>query len=77
MTQVYFHCSNTKKVFVDRRGAVVEDLAEARDYATRVVQSFTGARRLEDWRHWLLHVSNDQGDELFVVPFNFVLGKPH
>ena len=31
MTQVYFHCSNAKKVFVDRRGAVVDDLAEARD----------------------------------------------
>jgi hypothetical protein len=34
MTQVYFHCSNTKKVFVDYCGAVVEDLAEARDRAT-------------------------------------------
>ena len=77
MTQVYFHCSNTKKVFVDRRGAVVEDLAEARDHATRVVQSFTDARSLEDWRDWVLHVSDDQGDELFIVPFTFVLGKPH
>ena len=28
MTRVYFHCSNTKKVFVDYRGAVVDDLAE-------------------------------------------------
>jgi len=27
--QVYFHCSRTKKVFVDSRGAVVNDLAEA------------------------------------------------
>jgi hypothetical protein len=41
MTQVYFHRSNTKKVFADRRDAVVDDLAEARDHATRVVQSFT------------------------------------
>jgi hypothetical protein len=24
-----------------------------------------------------LHVSDDQGDELFIVPFTFVLGKPH
>jgi hypothetical protein len=68
MTQVYFHCSNTKKVFVDRRGAVVDDLAEARDHATRVVQSFTNERSLEDWRDWVLHVSDDQGDELFIVP---------
>jgi hypothetical protein len=24
-----------------------------------------------------VHVSDDQGDELFVVPFTFVLGKAH
>ena len=77
MTQVYFHCSNTKKVFVDYRGAVVEDIAEARDHATRIVQSFANTRSVEDWRNWVLHVSDDQGDELFVVPFTFVLGKPH
>ncbi len=77
MTQVYFHCSNTKKVFVDRRGAVVDDIAEARDHVTRVVHSFTDTLSLEDWRDWVLHVSDDQGDELFVVPFTFVLGKPH
>ena len=77
MTQVYFHCSNTRKVLVDRRGAVVNDLAEARDQATHVVRSFTSERSLEDWRDWVLHVSDDQGDELFAVPFTFVLGKPH
>jgi hypothetical protein len=77
MTQVYFHRSNTKKVFLDHDGAVVNDLAEARDHATRLVQSFTNERSLEDWRGWVLHVSDDQGDELFVVPFVFVLGKPH
>ena len=79
MSQIYFLCSNTKKVFVDRDhcGAEVDDLAEARDRATRVVQSFSNERSLEDWRDWVLHVSDDQGDELFVVPFAFVLGKPH
>ena len=77
MTQVYFHCSNTKKVFVDYRGAVVDDLAEARDHATRVVESFTCERSLDDWRDWVLHVSDDRGDELFIVLFTFVLGKAH
>jgi hypothetical protein len=77
MTQVFFHCSNTKKVFLDHSGAVVNDLAEARVQATRVVQSFTNERSSEDWRDWVLRVSDDQGDELFVVPFTFVLGKPH
>ena len=77
MTQVFFHRSTTKKVFLDHYGAVVNDLAEARDHATRLVRSFTSERNLEDWRDWVLHVSDDQGDELFVVPFAFVLGKPH
>jgi hypothetical protein len=77
MTQVYFHCSNTKKVFVDRRVAVVDDLAEARDHAIHVVQSFTNERSLEDLRDWVLHVSDDRGGELFIVPFTFVLGEPH
>jgi hypothetical protein len=52
MTQVYFNCSNMRKDFVDRRGAVVDDLAEARDHATRVVQSFTNECGLEDGRDW-------------------------
>jgi hypothetical protein len=78
MTQVYFHCStNTNEVLVDRCGAVVDDLAEARDHAARVVRSLTMARTLEDLRGWVLHVNDDLGDELFVVPFAFVLGKPH
>jgi hypothetical protein len=77
MTEMYFHCANTKKAFVDRRGAVLDDLAEARDHATRVVQSFTNQPSLEDWRDWVLYVSDDLGDELFAVPFTVVLGKPH
>ncbi|MGV7212561.1 DUF6894 family protein [Bradyrhizobium sp. UFLA05-112] len=77
MTQVYFLCSNTKKVFVDPLEVAVNDLAEARDHVTRVVQSFTKELSLEDWRDWVLHVIDDEGDELFVVPFTFVLGKPH
>ncbi|WP_050421714.1 DUF6894 family protein [Bradyrhizobium tropiciagri] len=77
MTQVFFHCSNPKKVFLDPRGAEVDDIAEARDLATRVVRSVTSERTLEDWRDWVVHVSDDQGDELFVMPFTLVLGKPH
>jgi hypothetical protein len=77
MIHVYFHCSNKKEVLVDRSGAVVDDLAEARDHAASVVRSLTTARSLEDWRGWILHVNDDLGDELFVVLFAFVLGKPH
>ena len=77
MAQIYFHCSNPKGVLLDRRGAAVDDLAEARDQAACVVHSLTMTRSAEDWRRWILHVSDDLGDELFVVPFAFVLGKPH
>ena len=77
MSQLYFHCSNTKEVLVDRCGAPVDDLAEARDHAACVVRSLIKTRSLEDWRDWVLHVNDDLGDELFVVPFAFVLGKPH
>jgi hypothetical protein len=77
MTQVYFHCStNTNEVLVDRCGAVVDDLAEARDHAASVVRSLTKARSLEYWRGWIVHVNDDLGDELFVVPFAFALGLP-
>jgi hypothetical protein len=77
MAQLYFHCSNSHNVLVDRTGAAVGDLAEARDHAARVVRSFVMARGTEDWRDWVLHVSDDLDDEIFVVPFASVLGKPH
>ena len=77
MTQVYFHCSNTKEVLIDRCGTVVDDLSEARHHAARVVRSLTAARSLEHWRGWVLHVNDNLGEELFVVPFAFVLGKSH
>ncbi|MGY3149630.1 hypothetical protein ACVWYQ_006629 [Bradyrhizobium sp. USDA 3397] len=77
MTQLYFHCTNAEEVLVDHHGAVVDDLAEARDHAANVVRSLTAAGGPEDWRSWVLHVNDDLGEELFIVPFAFVLGKPH
>jgi len=76
VTQVYFHCSNATQVLIDHRGAEVDDLVEARDHAASVVRSLTTARNL-DWRSWVLHVNDDLGEELFVVPFAFVLGRPN
>ncbi len=40
MAQVYFHCSNAQEIWVDRRGAAVGNLAEAREQAVVVVRSF-------------------------------------
>ena len=76
MTQIYFHCSNSREVRIDRSGEAVSDLAEARDRAVCMVRSLIMQRDQEDWRDWAVHVS-DLDDEIFVLPFAFVLGKPH
>jgi hypothetical protein len=77
MIQFYFHCSNAEQILIDRYGAAVRDLAEARDHAALVMRSLIMAPGAEDWRRWVLHVSDDSGDEIFDVPFASLLGKPH
>ena len=77
MTQVYFHCSNTRGVLMDRRGASVDNLSEACEAATRMMRSRVATVSLEDWRDWAVHVSDEAGEEIVILPFAFVLGKPH
>jgi hypothetical protein len=77
MAQVYFHCSNTERVMIDQHGAAIGDLAEARDHAALVVRSLIMTPSTEDWRNWVLHVSDGSGDEIFAMPFVSMLGKPH
>ena len=77
MAQVYFHCSNTREVRVDQLGAAVSDLAEARDYAACVMRALIMEKSAEDWRDWVVHVSDDFDDEIFEVSFASVLGKAH
>ena len=75
MAQVFFHCSNDDEVLVDRRGAAVLDLTEARHHAARVMTSLISAKTSEDWREWVVHVADDLGEEIFAVPFASVLGR--
>jgi hypothetical protein len=42
-----------------------------------VVRSLLMAPSAEDWRDWVLHVSDDIGEEIFCLPFASLLGKPH
>ncbi|MGY3692580.1 sirohydrochlorin ferrochelatase [Bradyrhizobium sp. USDA 3240] len=77
MTQVYFHCSNTRGVLMDRRGTSVTSLSEACEAATRMMRSLAATVSLEDWRDWAVHVSDEDGEEIVILPFAFVLGKPH
>jgi hypothetical protein len=64
-------------VSIDRCAAAVDDLAEAREHAALVVRSLISAPGPEDWRGWVLHVSDDLGDEILTVPFTTVLGRLH
>jgi hypothetical protein len=60
----------------DDRGAAM-DLAEAREHAEGLVRRPVMTPSVEDWRSWILHVTDELGDELFYVPFASVLGKLH
>lgn len=75
MTQVYFHCSNADEVLIDRRGAAVANLAEARDHAAHVMRSLMTAKTTDDWREWVLHIADDYGEELYAVSFTSVIGR--
>ena len=77
MRQVYFHCSSSREVRVDQLGAIVSSLAEARDRAACVVRSLIMEQSAEDWRDWVVHVSDDFDDEIFEVSFSSVLGRPN
>ena len=77
MAQVYFHCSNAREVRLDQSGVAVSNLAEARDYAACIVRSLIMEPSAEDWRDWVVHVSDDFDDEIIAVPFSSVLGQPH
>jgi hypothetical protein len=77
MAQFYFHCSNPQSVLMDRRGTSASDLIEACAEATSRVRSLIASTSLEDCRDWALHVIDEDGDEIFVLPFASVLGKPH
>jgi hypothetical protein len=77
MTEVSFHYSNAKGALVDGRVAVFTDLADARAYAELVVRSLIMRPGPEDWRGWVLHISDDLGDEILALPFVSVLGKLH
>lgn len=77
MVQMYFHCSSTDGVLVDRRGAAVSNLTEARDRAAQIMRSMISTPSAEDWRDWVLHISDGDGEEILDLPFKTMLGAPH
>jgi hypothetical protein len=77
MTHVFFHCASAERVLVDRDGSDVEDLVEAHERAKQIVRQFVNAQTPDDWRTWTMHVSDENGEDIFLVPFTYVLGRPH
>ncbi len=78
MTQIFFQCSNADGlVLLDPRGADVEDLIEAHQLAAQIVREFVNSHGPYDWRTWTLHVNDEEGHEIFLMPFAYMLGKPH
>jgi hypothetical protein len=77
MPDVYFHWSDADHDLIDSRGAAVDDFSDARVHADRFVRSLITAPNTEDWRGWVLRVTDEFGDEMFAVPFASALGKPH
>jgi Domain of unknown function (DUF6894) len=77
MAQVLFHYSTPNGIVRNRHWAEVEDLLELREYAAAYIQKFISVPSLEDWRNWILHISDELDEELFSVPFSLFLSKPH
>jgi hypothetical protein len=77
MTHVYFHCSSAGRIVLDPRGIEVEDLVEAHERAAQMVHSFVNSIGPDDWRSWTLHVSDEDGEDIFLMPFSCVVGRPH
>lgn len=77
MTEILFYCSNNGRLLPEGYKVAVESLTEASEHAVRVIRARMRLPGPDDWRSFLLHVCDDLGEELFVVPFAFVLGRPH
>ncbi len=77
MTHLYFHCSTPQGLLLDRFGSDVEDLCEAHERASGLILACIGEPGPEDWRDWAVSVSDEEGEELFAMPFAALLGRPH
>jgi hypothetical protein len=77
MREVYFHCADADHLLIDHCGAAVSDFSEVCARAEGFVRALLMAPNTEDWRGWELRVTDALGDEIYVIPFASVLGKPH
>ncbi len=69
MAQLSFCCANSRGYLLDRHIAEVNDFLEAREYAKEIVWWFLKTAHLHDWRSCRLHVRDQNGKDIFVMPF--------
>ena len=60
-----------------KRGSEVDDLIEARERAIGRVRTIMSRPGPEDWRRWVLHVSDGDGEEIFALPLSSLIGELH
>lgn len=77
MADVYFHYSNERGVLIDRNGTAIDSLSEASEHAVRLATSLIMTPSAEGWRDWVLHITDDDGEEILDLPFSALVGKPH
>ena len=77
MAQVYLRCSDADHMLPNRYEADPDDLAEACEQAALVVRTLIALPGPEDWRAWVLHVSDDLGEEILELSFKSVMGRLH
>jgi hypothetical protein len=78
MFYLYFHCAGPGEILIDRDGAEVLDLIEARDRALTLakllVEQAYGTR---DFTGWHVYVSDEEDDEMLMIPFSAVMPTIH
>jgi hypothetical protein len=78
MTHLYFHCRTADEIILDRRGAEVRDLKDARERAVGLVQGMMAqALGVASFRDWHIHVADEEDEEVLSVPFATVLARLH
>jgi len=76
MPQVFFRCSNSHGTVLDRRIVQIDDLFAAREYAVDFIRTFSAKCTLGNRRNDRLHVQDERGDDIFVMPFWSTVSRP-
>lgn len=77
MTRVCFRCSDNEQMLPNRCETQADDLVDTREQAAMVIQTLLASPGPEDWRSWVLHVSDDLGEEILTLPFSSLIGRLH